>query len=170
MSAATQYAHPAITVSDGVVHTCEVLNLTRNVRLEGTSSGRSHVWISSTVPQTISFISSRYMGPRRFDPTTGFTVPVVGRYGLHWHMNGDASRGTVVTGAVVRDGGNHAFVPHMSNGITLQDCISHNTFEDAFWYDPSSSQTDILMSNDLVWDRCVASLVYMYGSSSGPRP
>src|SRR5881396_2302260 len=84
-------------------------------------------------------------------------------------MRGDQSRVTLVTWAKVRVSRIHAFVPHMSNGITLQDCISHNTFEDAFWYDPSSSQTDILMSNDLVWDRCVASLAQVDPAFRGYR-
>jgi hypothetical protein len=54
---------------------------------------------------------------------------------------------------VVRDAGNHAFVPHRSHGIAFVDCISHNTTEDAYWWDEGD------LSNDTLWEGCVASLV-----------
>ena len=37
---------------------------------------------------------------------------------------------------VAYDGGNHSFVPHLSNGITFRDCVAHDQAETAFWWDP----------------------------------
>jgi hypothetical protein len=129
-----------------------VLNLTRNVRIEGTPSGRSHVFIRSMRPQSIRYAALRFLGPRQ--PSGDSTEGVLGRYGLHFHHAHDGSRGSVVEGVVVRDCGNHAFVPHMSHGITITSCISHETFEDAYWWDPHDRTLD------LVIDRCVAAGVH----------
>ncbi|MEN8238277.1 MAG: hypothetical protein ABFR53_03635, partial [Actinomycetota bacterium] len=41
----------------------ELLNLTRNVRIEGTAAGYAHVFIHSTRPQVIRFTAIRYVGP-----------------------------------------------------------------------------------------------------------
>ena len=65
-----------------------------------------------------------------------------GRYGLHFHMMGDASRGSVVEGVVVRDAGSHTYVAHASNGITFRDDISYNNVRDAFWWDPSPNNRE----------------------------
>lgn len=63
-------------------------------------------------------------------------TPTLGDYPLHWHLNGDSTRGTIVEGVVVVNGANHAFVPHGSHGITFKDVIAKNTRGDAFWWDP----------------------------------
>lgn len=151
LSTATVYDHPAVTVGAGQTYAAEVLNVTRNVRIEGTSAGRTHVWMSSTQPQTIRYAAMRNIGPRK--KAASFTDPVLGRYGVHFHEAMDGSRGSLVEGVVVRDGGNHAFVPHMSHGVTFRDCISHSTFEQAYWWDPGHD------TNDVIWDHCVASLI-----------
>jgi hypothetical protein len=78
---------------------------------------------------------------------------VLGRYGVHFHHCMAGSRGSTVTGCVARDMGSHAYVPHMSDGITFTDCISHNTVSPAYWWDAMES------SNDIMYDRCVASRV-----------
>ncbi|HYN17842.1 MAG TPA: G8 domain-containing protein, partial [Actinomycetes bacterium] len=133
----TSFAPPAVDIvtdaGSGRVQTAEVLNLSRNVRIEGTPGHRSHVFIRSSRPQKVKDVAIRHMGPRK--PAEEFTELVLGRYGLHLHMCGDGSRGSEVEGVVIRDTGSHTFVPHLSNGIAFRDCISHNTFEDAFWWD-----------------------------------
>ncbi len=140
-------------VSADTAWTAEVLNLTRNVRIEGTPSGRTHIHIHSSVPQSIKYMALRYFGPRGF--ALAQTEDGVGRYGVHFHHCKDGSRGSIVEGVVVRDGGNHAFVPHASHGITMRDCISYNTNEDAYWWDEHVENA----SNNVVWERCVAALV-----------
>jgi hypothetical protein len=153
---ATSRAHPVVNNQ----WRAEVLNLTRNVRIEGTGDGtanpstnhRAHIWIRSDKPQIINYVAIRYMGPRHVgvdNPTDG----VLGRYALHFHHSDDGSRGSIVRGTVVRDAGSHAFVPHGSNGITIADSISYNTFDEAYWWDPGHT------SDDTVYDHNVAALV-----------
>jgi hypothetical protein len=161
LSRATRYAHPQVDVGRGQVMRPEVLNLTRNVRIQGTSRGRAHVFIHSMHTQHVKYAALRYLGPRQPSPTrAGATVPVLGRYGLHFHHCRDGSRGSVVEGVVGRDIGSHTFVPHTSNGVTLRNCISHNSLEDAFWWDNRpDSESPAPATHDTLLDRCVASLV-----------
>jgi hypothetical protein len=158
----TSFEHPAVDVvtdaGSGRVQTAEVLNLTRNVRIEGTAGQRAHVFIRSQRPQSLRHAALRHMGPRQ--PAEEFTKLVLGRYALHFHMSHDGSRGSVVDSVVIRDAGSHAFVPHLSHGITFRDCISHDTLEDAYWWDGApDTRTDGPPSHDIRYDRCVASLV-----------
>jgi hypothetical protein len=158
----TSFAHPTVDVitdaGSGRVQSAEVLNLSRNVRIEGTPGRRSHVFIRSQRPQSLKGVALRHMGPRK--KAEEFTELVLGRYPLHIHMCDDGSRGSVVEGVVVRDAGSHAFVPHLSNGILFRDCISHNTLEDAYWWDGApDTRTDGPPSHDIRYERCVASLV-----------
>ena len=64
LDAPLAHDHPAVTNPfGGAVHTAEVLNLSRNVRIEGTGdgsasfqpsdNGRAHIFILSTVPQSV---------------------------------------------------------------------------------------------------------------------
>ncbi len=133
----------------------ELLNLTRNVRIEGTPEGYSHVFIRSAQPQTIRFAQIRYVAP-----TFGET-DATGRYGIHIHMSMDGSRGSLIEGVVIRDAGNHAFVPHASHGITFRDTIAYNVLNEAYWWDeppePDGDDTDpVNNTDDLIWDRAVA--------------
>ncbi|MGH2572282.1 MAG: G8 domain-containing protein [Actinomycetota bacterium] len=152
LSRATTYDHPAVTVAPGRTYGAEVLNLTRNVRVEGTRKGRAHILVLANQPQEISHVAIRYMGPRK-TKRDGTSVPVLGRYPLHFHMQGGLARGTTVTGVVVRDSRNHAFVAHTSNGITYRECIAYRIVEDAYWWDEGE------VTSDLLWERCVAANV-----------
>lgn len=131
----------APAVGDG--WTAELLNLTRNVRIEGSPEGRAHIFIHSSSPQNIRYVSLANLGP----------FGVLGRYPLHFHHSGAGSRGSIVEGVVAVKSGKHAFVPHMSEGITFTDCIAFDTTADAFWWDVRE------VSHDIVWNRCVAALV-----------
>ena len=132
-------------------YSTELLNLTRNVRIEGTEAGYTHVFIRSTQPQTIRYAAIRYVAPK-FGETDA-----TGRYGMHIHMSGDGSRGSMIEGVVIRDAGNHAFVPHASHGITYRDTIAYNVLNEAYWWDPPPEEEDMVNdTNDLVWDRAVA--------------
>lgn len=137
----------------------ELLNLTRNVRIEGTPDGYTHVFIRSSRPQTIRYAALRYVAP-----TFGDTDQT-GRYGLHLHMSGDGTRGSVIEGVVIRDAGNHAFVPHASHGITFRDTIAFEVLNEPYWWDPRSEDESAPSNdtNDLVWDRAVAASVDFSG-------
>ncbi|NND01579.1 MAG: hypothetical protein HKN91_02230, partial [Acidimicrobiia bacterium] len=128
----------------------ELLNLTRNVVIGGTPEGRSHVFIHSQAVQTIKYATIQWVGPD-FDAGTDQT----GRYGLHFHHGMDGTRGSVVEGVVVRNAGNHAFVPHRSHGITFTQTISYDTVAAAYWWDPSTDSVDN-SSDDITYDRVVA--------------
>lgn len=138
----------------------ELLNLTRNVRIEGTESGYTHVFIRSTKPQTIRYAQLRWVAP-------GFgETHETGRYGIHFHMAGEGSRGSLVEGVVVRDTGNHAFVAHASHGVTFRDTIAFFVSNEAYWWDeppdPDSQVYDpVNDTNDVVWDRAVAAGVQL---------
>lgn len=142
-------------------HRAEVLNLTRNARIEGTPGGRAHIFIRSTERQSIRYAALRYLGPRQTDGE--FTESVLGRYGLHFHHCHNGSDGSIVQGVVVRDCGAHAFVPHMSHGITIRDCIAYEVFDEAYWWDFHDE------TNDLVIERCIAASVHYDPEIHGRR-
>ena len=158
-----EFAHPAVTVREGVTHTAEVLNLTRNVAVEGTPEGRAHViLLDIKAPQTISHVGLRHLGPQQAwsgDEGESGVQGVKGRYSLHFHMSYDATRGSVVDSVVAYDGGNHSFVPHLSHGITFRDCVAHDQAQSAFWWDPAEGEQDggAVPTHDLLYERCVAS-------------
>ena len=157
LSSATRFHHPALNVGTRDLGP-EVLNLTRNVQIEGTPGGRSHVFIHSSQRQVVKQTSIRYAGPRQ--AADEFTEDVLGRYGLHFHLCENGSRRSVVKGTVVRDCGGHAFVPHTSHGVSFVDCISHDTFDDAYWWDQApDTRTPGARTDDVLYSRCVASLV-----------
>jgi hypothetical protein len=154
---ALEHPHPAVTVRSGAVHRAEVLNLTRNVLISGTPTGRSHVIMLMTKrPQHLAHLGLQHMGPRHGDDEE-----VLGRYAIHFHADGDGSRGTVVEGAAVFDSTGHAFASHLSDGVTFRDCIAHDLVDDAFWWDLSldGGGRDLVPSNDIVYERCVAHFV-----------
>ncbi|MGQ0671112.1 MAG: hypothetical protein ACT4PO_15875 [Actinomycetota bacterium] len=159
LSSPTDHLHPAIAVGGNLLG-AEVLNLTRNVRIEGTASGRAHVFLHVTRPQTLEYASIRHMGPRRSPEEK-----ILGRYGLHFHECNQGSLGSTVEGVVIRDTGNHAFVPHQSHGITLDRCVSFATQEHAFWWDPPESKTVRNATNGSKWLSCVAADVTVDGDA-----
>lgn len=66
----------------------------------------------------------------------------------------------MVEGVVIRDAGNHAFVPHASHGITFIDPIAFDVENEPYWWDePAESDDTSNDTHDLVWDGAVAALV-----------
>ena len=129
----------------------EVLNLTRNVRVRGRRRGRTHVFIHSAHPQMVSHTEIRHVGPRHKRSVS--TVAVLGRYGLHFHEARSGSKGSVVDGVVVRDAGNHSFVPHTSHGVTFSNCIAYDVSESPYWWDEGDR------TNNTLWEDCIAARV-----------
>jgi hypothetical protein len=160
------YRGGAVPQAHASVPATEVLNLTRDVAIEGTSGGRTHVFIHSMQPQTIRHVAVRYVGPRKNGKK------VLGRWGVHLHHMDDASRGSMIEGVVVRDAGSHAFVPHMSHGVTFRNCIAYNVQEDAYWWDPrttSKPDPSDSFTDDATFDHCVAALVKAGDEPNGLR-
>jgi len=153
------YNHPRVyNPFKKVYMTSEVMNLTRNVRVEGTTSGRAHINIGMVkTPFTMKNVWIRYMGPRK--PDGAFTSKVAGRYALHLHMNEYGTVGSYVKNCVVSDCGSHAYVLHNSHGVLFEGCISYNTFEDAYWWDPPMTNTDTMNnSHNVTYLACVAAM------------
>jgi hypothetical protein len=159
---------PSVTAPDGSVHHAEVLNLTRNVRIEGTgdgdadpaTNGRAHVMFIGDQPQTVKNVELRFLGPRQADGD--HTRGVDGRYPFHMHMMGDAARGSLVENVVVRDSGNRAFVVHASHGVTLRNTIAFDVFDTAYWWDHDGNDPWTYpqhASHDVTYDRAVAASV-----------
>ncbi|WP_276482117.1 PKD domain-containing protein [Paraflavitalea pollutisoli] len=130
--------------------TAEVVNLTRNVRIEGTPTGKGHIFIKSTQQQTIKYVAIRNFGARKDRGGSSATELVAGRYGMHFHHCMDGSRGSLVEGCVIRDGGNHSYVPHVSHGIKFIDNVAYNVMETAFWWDPGDSTHDVIYDHNIV--------------------
>lgn len=142
--------HPVVEPGKGRRFGAEVLNLSRNAIIGGTPDGRAHVVFlhGQHHPQHISHLRIEHTGPNR-------SGPVLGRYGLHFHHCGDGSTGSTVDGVVVLDGGNHAFVPHESNGITFTGCIADRTALAQYWWDGQDE------SSHITYDRCVGSRMFV---------
>ncbi|AEW01210.1 hypothetical protein A4D02_32820 [Niastella koreensis] len=156
LNAATT-AHPLINN----LWTAEVGNLTRNVRIEGTATGKSHIFIRSSVAQSVQQVAFRYLGPRKDQGGSAVKEQVLGRYGLHFHHCDDGSDGSVIDGCVMRDIDNHAYVPHVSNGITMTHNIAFNCMEAPFWWDLPDATHRTVWAHNLV-----ASPKYLQGAIS----
>jgi hypothetical protein len=139
-------AHPLINNR----WTAEVGNLTRNVRIEGTAAGKSHIFIRATVPQKIQQVAFRYLGPRKDQGGTTVKELIPGRYGLHFHHCNEGSDGSLVEGCVMRDIDNHAYVPHVSHGITMDHNIAFNCIETPFWWDMPDATHRTVWTHNLV--------------------
>ncbi len=153
----------AVPAANSLGYEPELLNLTRNVRIEGTASGKTHIFIKSTSPQTIKYATIRYVAPW-FQDVGDDGGHVTGRYGLHFHHNDGGSRGSIVEGVVIRDADNHAFVPHASHGITFTDTIAYNVTSEAYWWDESTvdacgEDDGCNTTDDLIYDSIVAAKV-----------
>jgi len=77
----------------------------------------------------------------------------LGDYPIHFHLNGNSTRGTLVEGVVVVNSKHHAFVPHGSHGITFRDTIAKNVAGTAYWWDPGRGKN---CSDDILYDHALA--------------
>jgi len=155
----TYNTHLKVTCPDGPTWTPEILNLNRNVRIEGTPTGRSHIMIRSTVPQTIQNVALRYLGPRK-NQKTNRTDMIAGRYALHFHHCYFGSVGSQVTGNIVYECGNHAYVPHISHGINMSNNVVYDCIEAGFWWDHEE------MTHYTTWNNNLLALNYYIPGSA----
>jgi hypothetical protein len=96
-------------------------------------------------------------------------------YPLHWHLNYDCTRGTLVENVTVRNSPNRAFVPHGSHGISFLNVHAENIRLEAFWWNPpGTTNCDTHRkfcaddnSNDIHIDGLVATGVYMERDCGG---
>jgi hypothetical protein len=132
-------------------------NLKRDINFTGL---RRIMFTGNAGASVLRYFTVRNSGTPEFDD-----------YPLHWHLNGDSTRGTIVEGVVVVNGANHAFVPHGSNGITFKDTIAKDTAGDAYWWNPPGTNETCSFqkfctldnSNDITYDHAL-----VYGVTNGP--
>ena len=158
-------SHPAVAIPGQAAATPEIINTTRNAQIWGeppnaefpnattqnnNGRGRAHIIINSSqpAPQTIDFALIRYMGPRKYLSSIGGSRYVGGRYGIHFHKSGLNNDGSTVTGTVVLDSGSHAFVAHMSDGITFSKTVAFNDAETPYWWDVQANEENFLNNDD----------------------
>ena len=125
-------------------YTAEVANLTRNVIIDNASRVMLH-GLDGHAPQVIKYATISNAGIR----------DELGFYALHFHLNGDATRGSIVEGVVVRDPQFRAFVPHGSHGITFRYTLAVNAVAQGYWWDLNKASTPpspTHESNDILYD------------------
>jgi hypothetical protein len=125
-------------------------NLSRDVVFDGLAR---IMWHEGAGPSTLRFVRVTNSGVQE----------KLGFYPLHWHLNGNSVRGTLVEGVVVDKAKNHAFVPHGSHGIRFKDTIAHTVVREAYWWDSGD------ISNDITYDHVLAVNV-VYPRSLGDLP
>lgn len=154
---ALQYDHAQVVTDDGKKWTAEVGNLTSNVAVRGTKSGRAHIFMKSSKPQNIVNVEFSYLGPRQ-----GGARPQLweGRYGLHFHHAGDGSRGSKIESNAIHDLGSRGIVPHGSNGINVENNFVLAYMNDGLWWDPGHRTHDHVYKRNLV-----ACVIYNGGSA-----
>jgi hypothetical protein len=126
-------------------YAAEVANLTRNVVIDGPSR-IMFMGLDGHAPQVIKYAAIVNAGVR----------DQVGMYALHFHLNGNATRGSVVEGVVIRDAHFRAFVPHGSNGITFRDTLAIDVVANGYWWDlnrASEPPSSINESHGIVYER-----------------
>ncbi len=122
--------------------------LTQNLERDIEITGNGYIeWIAGSLPAVLRYVEIEV------NPGT-----CMGCYPLHWHLNGNGSRGTLVEGVVIKNSTNHAFVPHGSHGITFRDTIAKNTAGEPYWWNPPAFQSGDHSNNtnDVLWDHALA--------------
>lgn len=136
-----------VSLVDGRTIAAEQFNLTRSIVINNVSRFMFHMGAGRQVLKHLAVTNAGLPGKLAFYP-------------LHFHMNGDSTRGSIVEGVVVENGRFHAFVPHASHGITFLDCVAYNTVGDAYWWDPPPAKGDTSNdSHDTIWQHCLAAYV-----------
>jgi len=130
-----------------------VLNLTRDVKMTGQPGHNMHYRNVSTRVPTLKWTEIAHAG----------VDGVLGRYPVHYHIMGDASRGTITEGVVVKHSGKHAFVAHKSNGVTFKNCIGYDIESETYWFDPALGSDDPMVK-DLAYIDCVSAWCHDIGS------
>lgn len=139
----------------------EVANLTRNVVIQGTKDSyanegyewqinhRAHIFINSSVPQTIKYLEGHLLGPRNLQSNTRPDL-VQGRDALNLQHCLNGSRGTVIEGCSFWELGNRCFVPDESHGVTIKDCIAFDVLAEGIWSDFQHVSHDQLWKGNLL--------------------
>ena len=136
-----------VNLADGRTIVAEQFNLTRSITIDNVSRIMFHMGAGRQVLKHIAVTNSGIAGKLAFYP-------------IHFHLNGNTARGSIIEGVVVENGRFHAFVPHASHGITFLDCVAFNTIGDAYWWDlPPEKGNTTNDTHDTIWQHCLAAHV-----------
>ena len=137
----------AVGLADGRTIVAEQFNLTRSITIDNVSRIMFHMGAGRQVLKHVAVTNSGVPGQ-------------LGFYPVHFHLNGNTTRGSIVEGVVVEKGRFHAFVPHASHGIAFLDCVAYSTNGEPFWWDPPPARRDGSNdTHDTVWQHCLAAYV-----------
>ncbi|HKX76669.1 MAG TPA: hypothetical protein VJR05_14905, partial [Acidimicrobiia bacterium] len=139
-------APAGVKLIDGRVLQAEVANLTRSINIKNLSRIMLH---EGAGPSVLRYI--------RLDGCGGGEL---GFYPIHFHLNGNSVRGSLVEGVVVMNSPNRAFVPHGSHGVKFRDCVAYRITKRAYWWDEGPGN----QSADIRYEKCLAILIFR-GSS-----
>lgn len=138
----------AVSLADGRAIVAEQFNLSRSITIDNVARIMFHMGAGRQVLKHLSVTNSGVAGQ-------------LGFYPVHFHLNGNTTRGSIVEGVVVENGRFRAFVPHGSHGVTFLDCVAFNTAGEAYWWDlrptPGETAND---SHDTIWQHCLAAYVF----------
>lgn len=145
----------SIPRASALVPPAELVNTTRDC----TVTGPAHIYVHSTLPQRVEYVRLVNMGVSN----KASKGPVLGRYALHLHMMGEASRGSSIKGVVSVGARSRVFVIHASHGVTLSDNVCLNSYAECNWWDFGQDTDDITV------DRMLACGVQMPDSIGGTQ-
>lgn len=135
------------TLTNGRVVAAEVANLDRGIIINNVARIMFHMGAGVSILRYVAVTNSGVEGE-------------LGFYPVHFHLNVDTVRGSLVEGVVVENSANRAFVPHGSHGIIMRDCAAVHVIDEAYWWDKPSEGDQTNNSDDIVWEDCLALGVY----------
>lgn len=131
------------TLSNGQEVRAEVANLTRDVVFENLARIMFHHGADKQTLRHIAVVDSGVTGE-------------LGFYPIHFHLSKSTTAGSLIEGVVVEGGKNHAFVPHGVNDVTFKDVVAVDTIDNAYWWDPPTSNDATNNSDRVVWSHALA--------------
>jgi ferric-dicitrate binding protein FerR (iron transport regulator) len=122
--------------ADPRVPAAEVINVTRDIVI----TGPGHIHISSRQPQRIEYVELRNLGiSKNFGPLPSRSV-------LQICNGGNGTRGTIIRGVAAVDARGRVFVIQGSHGVTLEDCVSVNSYAEGFWSAPAIATNELTIT------------------------
>lgn len=142
----------------------EVGRLSRNITIQGDESSLDegiggHIMVTAGGQVYLDSVELYRMGQRG----------ELGRYPLHWHLNGDKSRGQYLKNSSVHDSFNRCVTIHGSHGVLLSHNVAFNTEGHCFFLE-DGAELDNIFRHNLVLStyRATEPLLPTDGSFPGP--
>ncbi len=116
----------------------DVALLTRNVVITSKNPNlRGHTMFMDNAKGSISYAEFVNLGPEN----------QLGKYPIHFHKMGDASRGMYVQGASIWNSTNRWITIHSSNGIMLKDNVGYNSVGHGYFLESGNEVFNVIDHN-----------------------